>query len=185
EPTVEELNRFRDSVRTELTGAISMMLQTPPPASNLKGDVVAGDVTVLFALGGATAQASVPSPGGSMAGFAGSVLADGGTAPGVRTWVLGGLAALAIGAMLMIARRATRRDRVPSADELAGDAPALDADVQMVMGEVSEAETLLDAREIDEDELRRKQMLGQLNELVTREPGEAAVLVKQWIRQAG
>ncbi|MEC8817811.1 MAG: hypothetical protein VXX30_01860, partial [Planctomycetota bacterium] len=83
------------------------------------------------------------------------------------------------------ARRATRGDRVPSADELAGDAPALDADVQMVMGEVSEAETLLDAREIDEDELRRKQMLGQLNELVTREPGEAAVLVKQWIRQAG
>ena len=75
---------------------------------------------------------------------------------------------------------ATRRDRT-SADELAGDAPTLDADVQMVMGEV---ETLL-AREIDEDELRRKQMLGQLNELVTREPGEAAVLVKQWIRQAG
>ncbi len=185
EPTVEELNRFRDAVRTELTGAISMMLQTPPPASNLKGDVVAGDVTVLFALGGATAQASVPGSGGSMAGFAGSVLADGGTGPGVRTWVLGGLAMLAIGAMLMIARRATRRDQVPSADELAGEAPALDADVQMVMGEVSEAETLLDAREIDEDELRRKQMLGQLNELVTREPGEAAVLVKQWIRQAG
>jgi len=32
--------------------------------------------------------------------------------------------------------------------------------------------------------LRRKQMLAQLNELVTREPGEAAVLVKQWVRQA-
>ena len=99
--------------------------------------------------------------------------------------LLGGLAVLGIGAMFMIARRATRRDDLPSSEELAGVPPNLEADLQMVMGEVAEAETLLDAREIDEDELRRKQMLGQLNELVAREPNEAAVLVKQWIRQAG
>ena len=37
--------------------------------------------------------------------------------------------------------------------------------------------------ELDDEELRRKQMLEQLNELVIREPGEAAVLVKQWVRQ--
>ena len=185
DPSVAQLNDFKAIVRAELVGAISMMLQTPPAASNLKGDVVAGDVTVLFALGGALAQAGGPVPTDVMAGFGESVLANGVGSGGIRTWVLGGLAVLGIGAMFMIARRATRQEEVPSADELAGSPPSLDGDLPVVMGEVAEAETLLDAREIDEDELRRKQMLGQLNELVAREPGEAAVLVKQWIRQAG
>jgi flagellar biosynthesis/type III secretory pathway M-ring protein FliF/YscJ len=182
EPTITQLNDFKLLVRQELVGAISMMLQTPPPASNLKGDVVAGDVTVLFALGAAVAQVSTPGPGGMMAD---SVLANGASSPQIRAWILGGLAVLGIGAMFMIARRATRREDLPTSDELSGQPPSLNDDMQLVMGEVSEAEMLLDAREVDEDEIRRKQMLGQLNELVTREPSEAAVLVKQWIRQAG
>ncbi|MEE2681217.1 MAG: hypothetical protein VX641_02475 [Planctomycetota bacterium] len=182
DPTTTQLNEFKILVRDELVGAISMMLQTPPPASNLKGDVVAGDVTVLFALGGAVAQVSTPGSGGMMAD---TVLASSGGAGPIRAWILGGLAVLGIGAMFMIARRATRRDDLPSSGELAGQPPSLGDDLPMVLGEVAEAETLLDAREVDEEEVRRKQMLGQLNELVTREPGEAAVLVKQWIRQAG
>ena len=61
---------------------------------------------------------------------------------------------------------------------------ALEAgEVDIVMGEADEVEPPLDARVLDDEELRRKQMLSQLNELVVREPSEAAILVKQWIRQ--
>ena len=51
EPTPQQLDELKRVVDIEFANAISMMLQTPPPASNLKGDVVPGDVTVLFGHG--------------------------------------------------------------------------------------------------------------------------------------
>ena len=72
---------------------------------------------------------------------------------------------------------------MPSEEELLGEPPALEAEVDIVMGEADEVDPPLDARVLDDEELRRKQMLSQLNELVVREPSEAAILVKQWIRQ--
>ena len=73
---------------------------------------------------------------------------------------------------------------MPSPEELLGAPVKLEGEVDIVMGEADEVDPPLDARELDDEELRRKQMLHQLNELVVREPAEAAVLVKQWIRQS-
>jgi flagellar biosynthesis/type III secretory pathway M-ring protein FliF/YscJ len=86
--------------------------------------------------------------------------------------------------MFMMARRASRPEPLPTAEELLGQVPTLDTAGEVILGEASEIDAPLEAREVDETELRRKQMLGQLNEMVVREPSEAAVLVKQWIRQA-
>ena len=122
---------------------------------------------------------------GLTAGIGGVALVAGNQSLGVRTWLLGGLAVLGIGAMFMMARRASKPDPLPTAEELLGQVPTLDSVGDVVLGEASEIDAPLEAREVDETELRRKQMLGQLNEMVVREPSEAAVLVKQWIRQAG
>lgn len=184
EPTPQQLDELKRVVDIEFANAISMMLQTPPPASNLKGDVVPGDVTVLFGHG-AFAVSDSSSGSGLTAGIGGVALVAGNQPLGIRTWLLGGLAVLGIGAMFMMARRASKTDPLPTAEELLGQVPTLDAAGDVVLGEASEIDAPLEAREVDETELRRKQMLGQLNEMVVREPSEAAVLVKQWIRQAG
>lgn len=185
--SVAQLRELEGRVREELVGAISMMLQTTPPAHDLKGDVVQGDVTVIFGVGpGLAAVGAAPAGGaGLIAEGAMASISDGsGFMGGTRTWVLGGLAFAAIGAMLLIVRRSSRPVEMPSAEELLGEPPTLDGEVDIVMGEAEEVEPPLDARVLDDEELRRKQMLSQLNELVVREPSEAAILVKQWIRQS-
>jgi flagellar biosynthesis/type III secretory pathway M-ring protein FliF/YscJ len=183
EPGSQEIEALESEIRNEFEGAISMMLQTTPPANDLDGKVVAGDVTVIFGLvsGPDSAYGSPPltSPGGALASSM-AMASDGG---GLRPWYLSGLALLAIGAMLLVVRRATRHEQLPTAEELLGEPPNLRGEVDMVLGEANEIDPPLDARELDDEELRRKQMLEQLNELVIREPGEAAVLVKQWVRQ--
>ena len=185
-PGVTELKALEATVRTELMGAISMMLQTTPPANDLQGDVVQGDVTVIFGVGGnLVANGGADFPVNAMiAGGAVASVADGSAGGGgMRTWILGGLALAAIGSMLLIVRRSSRNVEMPTAEELLGEPPTLEGEVDIVMGEAEEVEPPLDARVLDDEELRRKQMLAQLNELVVREPSEAAILVKQWIRQ--
>jgi flagellar biosynthesis/type III secretory pathway M-ring protein FliF/YscJ len=182
EPTPAQIDELKSSVDIEFANAISMMLQTPPPASNLKGDVVPGDVTVLFGHGVMTVSDDLGGSG-LTAGIGGVALAAGNQPLGVRTWLLGGLAVLGIGAMFMMARRASGSEVLPTPEELLGQVPALDAAGEVILGEASEIDAPLEAREVDEAEIRRKQMLEQLNEMVVREPSEAAVLVKQWIRQ--
>ena len=183
-PTREQVDALEMEIDQEFVGAISMMLQTTPPANDLKGDVVAGDVTVLFSLDTEVTAAIAPNAPLVTSGALANSIAVVGEGGGLRFWMLSGLAVLAIGAMLLVARRATRVDDLPSAEELQGEPPSLQGEVDLVMGEANEIDPPLDARELDDEELRRKQMLAQLNELVTREPGEAAVLVKQWVRQA-
>jgi flagellar biosynthesis/type III secretory pathway M-ring protein FliF/YscJ len=183
DPTPAQLDELKTIVNVEFANAISMMLQTPPPASNLKGDVVPGDVTVLFGHG-VIEVAGGMGGSGLTAGIGGVALAAADQPVGVRTWLLGGLAVLGIGAMFMMARRASRPEPLPTAEELLGQVPTLDTAGEVILGEASEIDAPLEAREVDETELRRKQMLGQLNEMVVREPSEAAVLVNQWIRQA-
>ena len=185
-PSPEEIKGLETVVRQELMGAISMMLQTTPPANDLKGDVVQGDVTVIFGLGfeGLASIDGLPNPTAMLAGGGMATMTDGSIGSGgLRTWILGGLALAAIGAMLLIVRRSSGANLMPSEEELLGEPPALEAEVDIVMGEADEVDPPLDARVLDDEELRRKQMLSQLNELVVREPSEAAILVKQWIRQ--
>jgi flagellar biosynthesis/type III secretory pathway M-ring protein FliF/YscJ len=186
DPTPDQIKGLEQGVRTELMGAISMMLQTTPPANDLKGDVVQGDVTVIFGVGyeGLASVGGLPASTGLLPGGAMATMSDNATASGgLRNWILGGLALAAIGAMLLIVRRSSSATLMPSTEELLGEPPTLEGEVDIVMGEADEVEPPLDARVLDDEELRRKQMLSQLNELVVREPSEAAILVKQWIRQ--
>ena len=135
DPSPDQIKSLEQSVRTELMGAISMMLQTTPPANDLKGDVVQGDVTVIFGLGyeGLASVGGLPASTGLLAGGAMASMSDGGIASGgLRTWILGGLALAAIGAMLLIVRRSSSATLVPSAEELLGEPPTLEGEVDIV-----------------------------------------------------
>ena len=70
----------------------------------------------------------------------------------------------------------------PSKDELVGAPPSLDVMSSEVLADVDESAPALVGVELDEEALRRRQMLNQLNQLVQAEPTEVANLLRRWMR---
>ena len=51
-----------------------------------------------------------------------------------------------------------------------------------IVGEADEATPALEGMELDDDSLRRAQMLEQLNEMASREPAELSGILRRWMR---
>jgi flagellar biosynthesis/type III secretory pathway M-ring protein FliF/YscJ len=102
----------------------------------------------------------------------------------VKTIALGALAVVALGMMLSMVKKAADRPELPSAEELSGIPPALETEDADIVGEADESSPALEGVEIDDESLRREQMLSQINGLVKRDPIEAAGLLKRWIRES-
>lgn len=97
-----------------------------------------------------------------------------------QTGVLAGLAVMAFGMMFYMVRRATRKEDLPSIEELAGVPVTLPTDDDLV-GEVDEVDSGLAGVELDEEELRARQIAGQISDLVRSNPEEASGLLTKWI----
>ena len=110
------------------------------------------------------------------------VVASGGGMQTIKNAGLVGLALLSLAMMFMMVRRTGGRHAIPTAEELAGVPPVLDDDQAEIVGEADEAAPALVGVELDDDELRRKQMLDQLNQLVANEPAKVAGLLRRWMR---
>lgn len=101
---------------------------------------------------------------------------------GLITYVgLGALAVVSLAMMFMLVRRAAAPQDVPSAAELAGVPPTFGSDAELV-GEAGESTSSMEGVEVEETDLRRKQMLGQINDLAKDNPVEAASLLRRWMR---
>ncbi len=94
--------------------------------------------------------------------------------------VLGLLGVVAMGMMVMMVRKAGKKAEIPSAEELVGLPPALEAQGE-VIGEADEGEMAMPGIEVGEDEMQSQKMLEQVGELVTSSPEAAAKLVGRWI----
>lgn len=91
------------------------------------------------------------------------------------------LAVVSLALMLMVVRNASREPAMPSAEELVGIPPSLEADDDVV-GEASDSPLALEGQEVDEETVRRQQMLEYLNTFATEDPEEAASLIRKWMR---
>ena len=100
----------------------------------------------------------------------------------VKTIGLGGLALVSIGMMFMMVRRAGTKPHLPSAQELVGVPPALASAELDVVGEADEASSALEGVELNDDTMRRQQMLEQITSMVGDSPEEAAGLLRRWIK---
>ena len=109
-------------------------------------------------------------------------IAGGGMGTAMKNAGLVGLALLSLGMMFMMVRRSGGNEVVPTAEELAGIPPVLDDEHAEVVGEAEEAPPALVGVELDDDDLRRNQMLEQLNQLIKKEPAEVAMLLRRWMR---
>ena len=117
-------------------------------------------------------------------GFGGTLgsMADGGMGTALKNAGLVGLALLSLAMMFMMVRRNGGGETLPTAEDLAGVPPVLEDDEAEVLGEADEAAPALVGVELDDEDLRRKQMLEQLNQLIKKEPSEVAVLLRRWMR---
>lgn len=116
--------------------------------------------------------------GGPAAGTISGLIASDGL---VKNIGLGALALLSLVMMFLMVRKANDRDPLPSAEELVGIPPALQAEESDLIGEAMEAEQPLEAVELDEGTLRTQQLLNQINGLVQSEPRDAANILQRWM----
>lgn len=176
-PTPQEIADRFDRVRSDLEARIQVVL----------GNIVTGDpadvaVTVSMLsdmpLVGSSGSSAGFGGGGGMGGGGGFMgLASGGL---IDKAVLGALALVSLAMMAMLMRKATKRAELPTAEELVGIPPALQADGDL-FGEADEGDVPMSGIELDEEQVRAGKMLDQVGELVSSSPETAASLLQSWV----
>jgi flagellar M-ring protein FliF len=166
DPTDADLTPIRDVQLAQITAQVEPL-------------IIAGEVGVIRAhmtpdetvLG--PAVASVAAPTGVLA------LVQSGWMPSLS---VGALAVVAMTMMLLMVRRATRIEAMPTAEELAGVPPKLPTDDDLV-GEASEADATLAGVELDEEELRYRKIAEQISDMIKANPNEAGAMIGRWVRK--
>jgi flagellar biosynthesis/type III secretory pathway M-ring protein FliF/YscJ len=175
-PDEAALAKIRDEEVERIRKLVETQIQTDAIEGSKRGTV---EVTWFYDFDGGPVQAGV---GGGAAAVIDAIAPSGGAGGLVKTIALGSLAVLSLGMMLMMVRKAAEKPDLPSASELAGVPPTLEVDEADLVGEADESAPALEGMELDDDSLRREQMLQQLNELVKRDSVEAASLLRRWMR---
>jgi hypothetical protein len=152
-------------------------------AQKADGSDAAGEVVVLLASSGGWAGSGngggAGGGGGTMGGGTfGTIWAMGGGM--IDKAVLGALAVVALGMMLLMVRKAGRRIEMPTAEELVGLPPALDARSDLV-GEADETETAMPGIEVGEEEIKATKMRESVSEFIKENPDSASKLLNRWI----
>lgn len=174
-PHDELLTRFVE-IEKQISDTVAPHLRT----HMADGTAVQGDVKVVMVP--ITFEAA---PGMGEAGLF-SAISGGGLAVGgglIDKVVLGALAAVAMGMMLLMVKRSGKRIDLPTPEDLVGVPPALAMDADII-GEAGSGQAPLMGIEIQDDEVRVQNMLEQVAELVGQNPEGAASLLKRWIEDA-
>jgi len=111
----------------------------------------------------------------------GGVLALGEGSSVIEKGVLGLLALVAVGMMVMMVKRGGKTPELPSPAELMGVPPTLETG-SSVVGEADETETAMAGIEIEEDSVRVQKMLEQLSEMVTNDPSGTTRMLNRWLQ---
>jgi hypothetical protein len=115
---------------------------------------------------------------GGFAGTLGTVWTSGGGM--IEKGALGALALIAVSMMALMVRKAGRRIEMPSAEELVGLPPALDAKSDIV-GEADETEAAMAGIEVGEEEIKAAKMRESVSEFIRESPSAASKLLNRWI----
>lgn len=185
-PTDDEITKAWEAERPRLEAMLRPLIETEVGSDAAGGAAASAGNLVVSLI--PVAMAGVTSAGGGAAGI-GSILGGGGGggaggglmgSPLIKQISLGGLAALSIGLMLLMVRKAGRAPALPTAEELVGIPPALAPGSDLV-GEADESDTAMSGIEVDDDELRTQKMLEQVSELVKSNPSSAATVFNRWM----
>lgn len=98
----------------------------------------------------------------------------------VATISTGALGLVALALMMMMVRKATRPEELPTIEELAGVPPTLPTDDELI-GEADEVESSMAGLEVDEEELRTRRLADQISEMIKSAPEDAGGLLGKWV----
>lgn len=171
----------------QLVATIRPLIDTKDMPNTLAeaGEVVVSLMPVAMVSGGGGGggnRAGVPGgfdSGGGDGGFVGTLSKAVGSGL-IKQAVLLVLAVLALGMMFVMVRKAGRGQSLPSAEELVGIPPALQADSDLV-GEADESETAMTGIEVDTEALKTSKMLEEVSDLVKSNPQAAATVFNRWL----
>jgi flagellar biosynthesis/type III secretory pathway M-ring protein FliF/YscJ len=200
EPTDAEIAaKFDSDVKSKIEEMIAPLVETEGAGATQGGgatgavnpQLVAGTVKAFLipvsmvgtsggggGIGAGTGTKTGLFGGGSGGGML-SLLLDGGV---IKTAMLGVLAFVALGMMLMMVRKAGKAPKLPSAEELVGLPPALEPGTDVV-GEAMEGDTAMAGIEIDDDALKTGKMLEEIGDLVKSNPQTAASVFTRWLNE--
>ena len=177
-----ENQKITDLVREQIdtSAFLSSKNQGVAGAGSASGN---GDVTVHMyydfddtAGGGGFGSMEANSGGG------GILAMFGGDSAGsmVKTIAVSTLALVSIFLMFRLIRSGTTRQKLPTAEELVGIPPSLEVDDDEIVGMAAGGEPAMEALELDDDEMRSRNLMEQVEEMVSSNPGDAARLIGRW-----
>ncbi len=185
DPADADIDKEWQTQQTRLVEMIRPLIDTKDVAATVAdaGDVVVALMPMALAGGG--------GDGGSRAGFGGfSGSSGGGGGSGmissllnqglIKQVALGALAVVALGMTFLLVKKTAKTQPLPSAEELVGIPPALQADSDLV-GEADESDTAMTGIEVDTDALKTGKMLEEVQELVKKNPQQAASVFTRWL----
>lgn len=161
------------SAQPQAGRVVVSMIPVPLRSGRFGGAPGGGDGGDGYAGGGGSGG------GGGGGGTIGGML-DGGL---VKNVMLGALAVVALGMMMMMVRKAGKPTELPKPDDVVGLPPALQA-ANDIVGEADEGQTAMEGIELDDNELRSKKMLESVTELVKKAPGDSAKILNRWVVSA-
>jgi flagellar biosynthesis/type III secretory pathway M-ring protein FliF/YscJ len=173
-PTVEQLQETFRTLREDITAIVTPLIATDLQDGGQTGEVtvtmmpVIADMAMMAGTGQTPVLMGIPVDRERIGGLA-------------RTALLSLLAVLSMGLVVVTALRSSRREELPSAQELVGIPPALSEEIDLI-GEASEIDAALEARELTEEEVRSQQLFAQVQMMVRDNPEQAASLVGRWVR---
>lgn len=172
EPAEADLQPIITAETARIKGEVELQIDTSAGPETVKGEVQVSMIPIAPA--GLSAPATQPA---SILGIPTGTIAMDGL---IKNIALGGLAVLALGMVLVTAIKSTRREPLPTAEELVGLPPALEGGSELV-GEAGEAESALTGIELTDDDMRTRKIGEQVADLVTEKPDDAARLLGRWI----
>ncbi len=177
-PDDAELDPLVVSEAARIKAMVEPLVDTAAYPGAQPGTVVVGMIPdMVMQVLGAPVGVGAPrtEPGGGLA----AVPIDGSL---LKYLLLGSLALLSLLMMFLMVRKAGVQSQLPSAQEIIGVPPKLPTDLSEVVGEAEESAPAMEGVELDAEALRRKQMLGQISNMVKQNPDEVANLLRRWIR---
>ena len=178
-PDEAQLEPVVTSESARIRAMVEPLIDTAAYAEAQPGTVTVSMIPDTVLAGGA-ATPGVP-PMGTM-GSTGELVTGGMNTDLLKYILLSGLSLLSLAMMFMMVRKAGVQAKLPTAEEIVGVPPPLAAGQSEVVGEAEESTPVMEGVELDDDTLRHKQMLGQISDMVKRNPDEVANLLRRWVR---
>lgn len=176
-----EMTRIKDAIKPLVeTGVLASLNDSSADVSIFQGEVVVNMFREVNAQPGAGAAGEQAAGAFNIPGLDAGMQIIGSSA---RTIALAGLSLISLFIMLRLVRGVKMEQALPSAEELVGIPPSLQAAESELIGEADASDAPMDAMELDDEEIRSQRLLEQMDEMIKSDARDVSRLMTRWISE--